>query len=301
MCYSAAMTSVPPTGDDRAAMAVALISDVFFDESGAERLGERLAAAREAGADLAVLPELPCNPWSPATMTACEDDAEPPGGPRHRMQAAAAAEAGIGLVGGAIVRDPATGVRRNTALVFDKRGELVATYAKVHLPQEPGFWEPCHYEAGDEPPGVIDGFSMRLGVQICSDVNRPVGTHLLGALGAEAVLAPRATEAVKYEKWRPVFVANALTGGLYVLSVNRPEPEQGVALGGPSIAVGPDGRVLAETTEPVAVVTLERSTVEAARGAYPGHLAVRSDLYARWWRDAPARVLPDLPVSAGGM
>ncbi len=120
-------------------LTVALISDTFFSDAGEARLRARLGEARAAGADLAVLPEIPLNPWSPATTVVHEDDAEEPGGRRHGTMSAAAREVGIGLVGGAIVRDAATGRRHNTALVFDAHGALVASYAKVHLPDEPGF------------------------------------------------------------------------------------------------------------------------------------------------------------------
>jgi len=266
-------------------MTVALISEVFDADDAGERLRLRLGEAKEGGAELAVLPELPLNPWSPATKHQRDDDAEPPGGPRSTMQREAARDLGIGLVGGAIVRDPETGVRRNTALIISATGELIATYAKNHIPEEPGFWETSHYEPGVAPPAPIDGFAMPIGVQICSDINRPEGSHLLGAMGAEAILAPRATERATHEKWKPVFIANALTSVVYVLSVNRPAPEQDVLLGGPSIAVAPNGTVLLETTDPVGLVTLERAAIAEARRAYPGYLPVRAELYARAWRD----------------
>lgn len=268
-------------------MTVALISEVFHEADGAERLPRRLREARDAGAELALLPELPLNPWSPATQQARDEDAEEIGGPRTQAQAEAAREAGIGLVGGIIARD-ATGRRASTALVFDAGGRLVATYEKLHLPEEPGFWETSHYEPGRTVPCPIAGFRMPLGVQICSDVNRPEGSHLLGAQGAEVILCPRATERATYDRWRTVFRANALTSTAFVLSVNRPAAEQGVELGGPSLAVGPDDRILVETTDPLAIVTLDPDVVAMARGRYPGYLAIRADIYAEAWRAVPA-------------
>ena len=264
-------------------LTIALIRDVFFSDSGEQRLRARLAEARALGAELALLPELPLNPWSPATTTARDDDAEPPDGVRSRVLAAAAAEAGIGVVGGAIVRDPASGTRHNTALVFDRAGRLVARYRKIHLPDEDGFHEPCHYEPGDRAADVIEDFALPIGMQICSDINRPEGSHFLGAAGAMAILNPRATEAATFDRWKLVFRANAMTSATYVLSVNRPAPEHGVALGGPSIAVGPDGEVLLESTDAVAVVTLQRAAIDAARARYPGYLAINSDIYAAAW------------------
>jgi len=272
-------------------LVVALISEVFFGTDASSRLTERLREARACGADLAVLPELPLNPWSPATTTPRDDDAEPPGGPRTRLQAMAAREAGIALLGGAIIVDPTTGSRFNTALLFDETGVLCDTYRKVHVPEEPGFWETSHYACGNEPPHVRSIRDVPLGVQICSDANRPVGSQLLAAQGAAAILIPRATEAATYHRWRPVFIANALTCGCYVLSVNRPEPEQDVLIGGPSIAVAPDGDVLHETTDTMGLVTIETAVVRAARIAYPGYLPRDAVFYARAW-DALSQTEP---------
>src|SRR5690606_27560850 len=108
--------------------------------------------------------------------------------------------------------------------VFDAHGAPVGRYAKVHLPDEPGFHEPCHYEPGDAAAEPIDAFGMPVGVQICSDMNRPAAAHALAAAGAVAILHPRATEAATYERWKLVLRSTAITCCAYVLSVNRPGP-----------------------------------------------------------------------------
>jgi predicted amidohydrolase len=259
------------------------MSEVFWQADGAVRLRERLAEAVDRGADLAILPELPLHPWRPATREAYDDDAEPMDGPRASAQSAAAAEAGIGLVGGIIHREAATGRRTSRALVFDRSGALVATYEKVHLPEEPGFWETSHYEPGDAPPKRIDAFGLPVGIQICSDTNRPEGSHLLGAQGVAAVLVPRASEERTYPRWKLVFRANALTSACYVVSVNRPDPEGGAQIGGPSLVVAPDGDVAVETTDRMAIATLDAAVVGEARKRYPGYLPLRSRLYADAW------------------
>ncbi|MGH2356729.1 MAG: carbon-nitrogen hydrolase family protein [Candidatus Limnocylindria bacterium] len=266
-------------------LTVALISEVFWEADGTARLRDRLFEAAERGADLAVLPEIPMIPWRPATKDASDEDAEPMDGARARVQADAAREAGIGVVGGIIHRDAATGRRTNRALVFDRSGELVAFYDKLHLPEEPGFWEPSHYEPGTSAPRRIDAFGMPVGVQVCSDSNRPEGAHLLAAQGAEAILVPRATEEAEYQRWKLVFRATAVTSCTYVLSVARPSPEAGVPLGGPSVAIDPNGQVLLETVEPLGIVTLESRVVAEARHAYPGYLPVRARLYADAWAE----------------
>ena len=276
------MTAAPIRTDGK--LTIALVSDVFWEPDGAARLEDRLKEAVGRGADLAVLPELPLNPWSPATKVARDDDAEPMDGPRAQAQSEAAAAAGIGLVGGIIHRDE-TGRRTSRALVYDRAGALQATYEKLHLPEEEGFWEPSHYEPGTEPPRRIEAFGVPIGVQLCSDNNRPEGTHLLGAQGVAAVLNPRASEERTYQRWKTVWRANALTSCCYVLSVNRPHPEQGVLIGGPSVAIDPGGEVLVETTDTIAVVTLDAGVVADARRGYPGHLAVRARLYADAWAE----------------
>ena len=276
---------LPPRADGR--LTVALVSEVFWEPDGLGRLAATLDKCVQRGADLAVLPELPLSPWRPAMKDPHDDDAEPMDGPRARAQAAAARQAGIGLVGGIIHRD-ATGRRTSRVLVLDAMGELTATYEKLHLPEEPGFWETSHYEPGIEAPHRIDAFGIPLGIQVCSDANRPEGSHLLGAVGVEAILIPRATEERTYQRWKVVFRANALTSTCYVLSVNRPDPEQGVLIGGPSVAVDPNGAVLLETTDRIGLVTLESSVVTAARSAYPGYLPVRARLYADAWSEIAA-------------
>ena len=277
------MTDAPPTRAD-GKLTVALISETFWGADGTQRLKQRLAEVAERGADLAVLPELPLNPWRPSTREAKAEDAEPMDGPRATAQREAAAEAGIGLIGGIIHRDEG-GRRTSRALIIDRAGEIRATYEKLHLPEEPGFWETSHYEPGIEAPKRIDAFGVPIGVQLCSDNNRPEGTHLLGAQGAMAMINPRATEEKTYQRWKTVFRANALTSTLYVLSVNRPHPEDGVLIGGPTVAFDPRGELLVETTDTIALVTLDARVVSEARRGYPGYLPVRARLYADAWDD----------------
>jgi N-carbamoylputrescine amidase len=262
---------------------VALIRMVFPDRDAVDGLRNMLKHAHSQGAQLAVLPELPLNVWAPASKFRQDDEAEPPAGRRHRAMSEAARDAGIGLIGGAIIRDPETGRCHNTALAFDRSGELIGCYRKLHLPEEEGFWETSHYDPGDEPPSLIHGLPLPIGIQICSDVNRPEGSHLLGALGAEVIVCPRATEAATFERWKTVLTANAITSCTHVISVPRPRPEFGVPLGGPSFAVAPNGEVLAEGTEPIILITVDRNIFDQVRGHYPGYLPVRADLYAEGW------------------
>lgn len=264
-------------------LTLALITQCFYGPDGADRLAGRLAEAASRGAEVAVLPELPLDEWVPSSQQHHPDDAEEADGRRSRALTEAAREAGIGVLGGVILVDPESGKRFSTALLLDSAGQLCGCYEKLHLPHEAGFWEKSHYRPGRSQPAPIDGFGLKLGVQLCSDVNRPQGSLLLAALGAEVILNPRATEETTWPRWRTVLTANALTGCCYVASINRPGPERGVPIGGPSFLVDPNGEVLLETTDPVAVARLRREVVEDARSRYPGYLDLFPEIYRRGW------------------
>ncbi len=268
---------------DGASLGVALITEVFHEDPGGERLRAHLGAAKRRGADVAVLPELPLNPWAAYSTDARDEDAEMIDGPRQRTMAEAAREVGIALLGGAIVIDPDSGKRHNTALLYSADGSCLARYRKVHLPEEEGYWETSHYVAGRQPPKVVDGLALRAGLQICSDINRPEGFQLLAAQGAEVVFAPRATPPETWDRWRMVLRANAVMAGAYVVSANRPRPEQGASIGGPSVVIAPTGEVVAETEEPLKVVKIERRVVQTAAREYPGYLKRFPRLYAKGW------------------
>ena len=121
-----------------------------------------------------------------------------------------------------------------------------------------------------QAPADVGGFGI--GVQVCSDANRPQGCNSLAAMGADAILIPRATPAETYPRWRLVLRANAVTSCAYVVSVNRPGTRSQGVIGGPSMVAGPSGEVLLETRDPVATITLEKSVLARARNEYPGYL-----------------------------
>ncbi len=263
---------------------IALIRRIFTEDPDGSQLTHSLAEAKSLGASIAVLPELPLNTWSAATRECCSEDAESLDGERVTRQSRAAESVGIGLVGGAIIRDD-NEIRRNTALVFGPDGTLLDTYAKCHIPDEPGFRESDHYEPGASFARPVAGLDVPLGIQICSDANRPQGAQVLASLGAELIVVPRATEAATWHRWKPVLQASALTCCCYVASVNRPAPENGVLIGGPSFAVDPEGKVLVESEDDIAVFEVDRSLMPKYRSTYPGYIAVRSDLYAKAWSE----------------
>lgn len=265
--------------DAESDLTVALISEIFSSE---RELVDCLDRARDEDAALAILPELPFNLWSPATKAASEEDAEGPGGWRTEMLCAAANKAGIAVLGG-VIRKDSNGHRTNLALLSDSNGCIIGSSAKHVLPDEEGFWECDHYQPSTDPPRIIEFKGIKLGIQICSDANRPTAGQLLAAQGVQVILAPRATSPSSWNRWRLAYQAMALTCSAWVVSVGRPRPEFGVDIGGPSLVVNPMGEVVLETTDRIAVTTLDMHAVEEARRSYPGYLAWAAKMYAAGW------------------
>ena len=247
------MTDTTPARAD-GKLTVALISEVYWEADGVQRLKERLAEAADRGADLAVLPEIPLNPLEPrdeggpATTTprAWTGSGRAPR-PRRRPRPAsawwAASSTATSADGGRVVRWSSTA-----------RGSCEARTRSCTCPRSPASGRRATTSRAREAPQRIDAFGIPIGVQLCSDANRPQGSQLLGAQGVMAVLNPRASEERTLQRWKTVWRANAMTSCCYVLSVNRPYPERGVLLGGPSVAYDPNGDLLLETTDTLAPV-----------------------------------------------
>ncbi len=271
---------------------IALISEVYPE--GYHALVDDLGEAVDAGARLAVLPECPAQAWAPGRDRPDDVDAEPAGGTRESWQASAASTAGIALLGGGIERCP-DGRRRNAAVLWDEAGVERLRYHKIHIPDEPGFREAAHYEPGLSAPSVVEIAGLRIGVQICSDNQRPDGAMMLAAQDADCILNPRATEVGLLDRWKTIWRANAMVTGCWILSPNRPRPEPGTPLGGPSIAVDPRGEIRLESTAKISLVEVDPEAVAEARNAYPGYLAIPAETYATGWRSMPSRAARPIP------
>lgn len=101
------------------------------------------------------------------------------------------------------------------------------------------------------------------------------------------VFAPRATPPGTFDRWRMILRANAVMSGAFVVSVNRPRPEHGASIGGPSLAITPAGDVISETTEAVHVVELDSVIAEETAREYPGYLKRFPNVYADAWGRLP--------------
>ena len=112
---------------------------------------------------------------------------------------------------------------------------------------------------------------------------------MLAAQGCECILNPRATERGLLDLWKTVWRANSITTGCWLLSPNRPRPEPGTPLGGPAVAVAPNGEICTESDEKVVMVEVDPDRVASARAVYPGYLAIPSSTYAAAWKGIPDR------------
>ena len=249
--------------------------------------GVRAAAAR--GAELIVLQELHATPYFCQTEDpACFDLAEPVPGPGTETFGALARELGVVLVTSLFERR-APGLYHNTAAVLDADGSLAGIYRKMHIPDDPGYYEKFYFTPGDLGFTPIDTRVGRLGVLVCWDQWYPEAARLMALAGAELLIYPTAIgydpndpvdeRARQREAWITVQRGHAVANGVPVVSVNRvgyePDPS-GVGAGaefwGSSFVAGCQGELLAmagETDEEVLVVELDPDRSERVRRMWP--------------------------------
>ena len=249
--------------------------------------GVRAAAAR--GANLVVLQELHATPYFCQTEDpGCFDQAEPVPGPSTETFARLARELGVVLVTSLFERR-APGLYHNTAAVLDADGSLAGIYRKMHIPDDPGYYEKFYFTPGDLGFTPIDTRVGRLGVLVCWDQWYPEAARLMALAGAELLIYPTAIgydpndpadeRARQREAWITVQRGHAVANGVPVVSVNRVgfEPDaSGVGAGaefwGSSFVAGCQGELLAmagETDEEVLVVDLDRDRSERVRRMWP--------------------------------
>jgi len=258
--------------------------------------GIREAAARGAG--LILLQELHAGLYFCQTEDAAAFDlAEPIPGPSTRALAALAAELKVVIVGSVFERR-ASGLYHNTAVVFERDGALAGIYRKMHIPDDPGYYEKFYFTPGDlgfTPVGTSAG---RLGVLVCWDQWYPEAARLMALAGAEILLYPTAIgwdprdgepeRRRQREAWQTIQRAHAIANGIPVAACNRVGHEadpsgqsSGIDFWGGSFVCGPQGETLAEAAaEPaVLVATIERARSESVRRAWPYLRDRRIDAY----------------------
>ena len=251
------------------------------------RAGIRKAASE--GAELVVLQELHNGLYfCQVEDTACFDQAEPIPGPSTEEFGALARELGVVLVLSLFERR-APGLYHNTAVVLEKDGTIAGKYRKMHIPDDPAYYEKFYFTPGDLGFEPIDTSVGRLGVLVCWDQWYPEAARLMAMRGAELLIYPTAigwessdTEEEKrrqLDAWVTVQRGHAVANGLPVVTVNRtghePDPSgqtNGIQFWGNSFVAGPQGELLTvfpNDAEEVRVVEVDKKRSENVRRWWP--------------------------------
>lgn len=252
------------------------------------RLSDKIGKAAKEGASLVVLQELQNTPYFCQTEnTDMFDLAEPIPGSSTDFYSEIAKKNSV-LIVATIFEKRAVGLHHNTAVVFEKDGSIAGKYRKMHIPDDPGFYEKFYFAPGDmgfEPIKTSVGI---LGVQVCWDQWYPEGARLMALHGADMLIYPTAIgwepTDCKEEKmrqldaWITVQRGHAVANGLPVIAVNRcgfeknpTDPTSGIEFWGNSFVCGPQGEILykASTEETVDIVDIDTNRSESVRRIWP--------------------------------
>lgn len=258
-----------------------------------------IRAAQARGAQLVLLQELHTGVYFCQTEdTQRFDQAEPVPGPTSDALGALAQELGIVIVASVFERR-AAGLYHNTAVVLDSDGRIAGSYRKMHIPDDPGFYEKFYFTPGDLGFQPINTSVGRLGVLVCWDQWYPEAARLMALNGAELLLYPTAigwdprdTDVEKSRQrdaWMTIQRAHAIANGLPVIACNRvghePDPSgasEGIQFWGSSFVAGPQGEILAEAgNDPsVLVADIDLDRCEPVRRIWPFLRDRRIDAYA---------------------
>lgn len=267
-----------------------------------ENLADSIAGVREAatqGAKLVLLPELHLGPYfCQIESTDFFDLAEPIPGPTCEALSALAKELNIVLVASLFERR-AAGLYHNTAVVFEQDGSMAGKYRKMHIPDDPGFYEKFYFTPGDLGFEPIQTSVGRLGVLVCWDQWYPEAARLMAMRGAEILLYPTAIgwnpddDAAEHQRqldaWITVQRGHAIANGLPVLSCNRFGHEAnpsgtttGIRFWGNSFIAGPQGEFLAHAgadERRVLIAEISHTHSESVRRIWPFLRDRRIDAY----------------------
>lgn len=260
---------------------------------------ESIRQASAMGAQLVVLQELHAGLY----FCQCEDpgffdQAEAIPGPTTDILGDVAKEFGVVLVTSLFERR-AAGLYHNTAVVFDRDGSIAGKYRKMHIPDDPAYYEKFYFTPGDPGFTPVDTSVGRLGVLVCWDQWYPEAARLMALAGAELLIYPTAIgwdpndsdeEKIRQkDAWITIQRSHAVANGIPVLSVNRtgfePDPAGlggGIDFWGGSFVAGPQGELLAHAdgSEEVLIVEIDKNRSETVRRIWPFLRDRRIDAYA---------------------
>ena len=258
--------------------------------------GMRAAAAK--GARLALLQELHNGPYFCQHESTAEfDRAEPIPGPSSARIGALAAELQLVIVASLFERR-AAGIYHNTAVVFDCAKDICGKYRKMHIPDDPAYYEKFYFTPGDLGFEPVQTSVGRLGVLVCWDQWYPEAARLMALAGADLLLYPTAIgwdpaddaaeKARQRDAWITVQRGHAVANGLPLLACNRtgfeaaPDDGRGLQFWGSSFAAGPQGELLAQAANDkpeLLIVDIDLARSEAVRRIWPFLRDRRIDAY----------------------
>lgn len=273
------------------------------------RLGEKIRSAAADGAELIVLQELHDGLYFCQTEDVdLFDLAEPIPGPATDFYGELAQELGVVIVT-SLFEKRAPGLYHNTAVVLERDGSIAGVYRKMHIPDDPGYYEKFYFTPGDLGFHPIETSVGRLGLLVCWDQWYPEAARLMALAGAELLIYPtaigygdrddREEQERQRSAWQLVMRGHAVANGLPVIAVNRvgrepapgDDPEAGITFWGSSFAAGPQGEMLTElplTEEAMEIIDIDLRRCELVRRWWPFLRDRRIDHYddlTRRYRD----------------
>lgn len=252
-----------------------------------------------AGARLVLLPELHSGVYFCQTEDAARfDQAESIPGPTTERLARLARDLGVVIVASVFERR-AAGLYHNTAVVLERDGNIAGRYRKMHIPDDPGYYEKFYFTPGDQGFVPLETSVGSLGVLVCWDQWYPEAARLMALGGAQILLYPTAIgwdprdpqpeRDRQRDSWITIQRAHAIANGLPVAACNRtgrePDPErrtEGIAFWGSSFIAGPQGEILAQAAADgpaVTVADIDLARTEIVRRAWPFLRDRRVDAY----------------------
>ncbi len=265
---------------------------------------EHIREAACRGAEVVCLPELfRTQYFCQREELALFDLAEAIPGPSTARLGEAAREARVSVVASLFERR-APGLYHNTAVTLDRDGEIAGIYRKMHIPDDPLYYEKYYFTPGDLGFRAVDLSAGRVGTLVCWDQWYPEGARLTALQGAEVLFYPTAIGwhpaekeefgVAQYDAWQTIQRAHAIANGVYVAGVNRVGHEQGDILGnraagpglefwGGSFLADPFGRIVAKAShdrEEILMGEIDRALIEDTRRNWPFLRDRRVDAYA---------------------
>ena len=292
-----------PAGEGPASVRIALVQMTCTPEKepNVAKAIERIEHAAEAGAQIVCLQELfagqyPCQSEDHARFA----EAEPIPGPTSERLVAAAKRCKVAVVGSLFERR-AAGLYHNTAVIIAPDGTLAGMYRKMHIPDDPLYYEKFYFTPGDLGFRSFDTPFGRLGVCVCWDQWYPEAARLTALTGAQILFYPTAigwhpSEKAEYgasqhSAWETMMRSHAIANGVFVAAPNRVGREGNIEFWGASFVADPNGNVLARAShdaEETLVVECQLAKIDVVRTHWPFLRDRRIDAYgdlARRWRD----------------